>query len=151
MARLKEDLLDVYGDDRVLFVDDKADTDAAAFLGLLDSYAGRSRYVVKCYWQSTAVAAAAHEGGYLTWGYYDAAGLPQLVATQDRFDLLGLPWSASAADWTAARATGKPVIGHVVATPQQARTALDQGARGLMVSGVEAVVPQVAPPSRTPG
>jgi glycerophosphoryl diester phosphodiesterase len=151
MARLREDVLAVYGDDRVLFVDDKADTDAAEFLGLLDSYAGRSRYVVKSYWQSTAVAAEARRRGYLTWAYYDTAGLPRLADTQGRFDLLGLPWSASAADWAAARATGKPVIAHVVATAQQAATARDRGARGFMVSGVEAVVPHAAAPSRPPG
>lgn len=147
MARLKEDVLDVYGDDRVLFVDDKADTDAGAFLGLLDSYAGRSRYVVKTYWQSTAVAAAARKRGYLTWAYYDATGLPRLAETQGRFDLLGLPWSASAADWATARATGKPVIAHIVATAAEAATARDRGASGLMVSGVEQVVPQGTAPS----
>jgi glycerophosphoryl diester phosphodiesterase len=144
MARLREDVLDVYGTDRVLFVDDKADTDAAAFLDLLDSYAGRSRYVVKSYWRSTAVAAEARRRGYLTWGYYDDAALPRLAATQARFDLLGLPWSAPAAEWAAARATGKPVIAHVVATAAQAARAREEGARGLMVSGVDEVVPGTA-------
>ena len=141
MARLVEDVLDVYGADRVLFVDDKSDADAAAFLDLLDSFAGRSRYVVKCYWRSTAVAAEARTRGYLTWGYYDDAGPAGLAGTQARFDLLGLPWSAPAADWAAARATGKPVIAHVVATAQQAGVARGRGAAGFMVSGVEEVVP----------
>ena len=151
MARLVEDVLDVYGADRVLFVDDKSDADAAAFLDLLDSFAGRSRYVVKSWWKSTAVAAEARTRGYLTWGYYDDAGLAQLAGTEPQFDLLGLPWSAPAADWAAARATGKPVIAHVVATAQQADVARDRGATGFMVSGVEEVVPRVAAASRPPG
>jgi glycerophosphoryl diester phosphodiesterase len=141
MARLQQDLLDVYGRSRVLLVDDKADTDAAAFLDLLDASGGPSRDVVKCYWGSSAVAAEARRRGYLTWGYYDAGGLAALPATSARFDLLGLPWSAPAADWAAARATGKPLFGHVVATAQQADVARREGATGLMVSGVEEVVP----------
>lgn len=145
MARLVQDVLDVYGRSRILFVDDKADGAAPAFLDLLDSYGGHARYVVKSFWKSSAVVTLAHQRGYLTWGYYFAGDMAQFAATQQKFDLLGLPWDAPAADFTTAEATGKPVIAHIVSTPAAAEQARAEGARGLMVSDVEAVVPQKPP------
>ena len=52
MARLVNDVLDVYGSNRILFIDNKADTNVTAFFDLLDSYGGRTRCVMKRYWQS---------------------------------------------------------------------------------------------------
>lgn len=141
MARLREDVLDVYGRSRILFIDDKRDTDATAFLDLLSSYAGRTRYIVKSFWASDATASAARRRGYLTWGYYFDGAMPHFAATQQHFDLLGLPSSASAADFRRMLATGKPLIAHIIETPGQAQDALAKGATGLMVADVEAVVP----------
>jgi glycerophosphoryl diester phosphodiesterase len=141
MARLREDLLDVYGRTRILFLDNKQDLHATEFLDLLSSYAGRTRYVVKSFWNSDVTAAAAHRRGYLTWGYYYAKDMAHVAATQRHFDLLGLEYSASDRDFRVLEATGKPVIAHVIEAPDQARTALDKGASGLMVAGVRSVVP----------
>lgn len=142
MARLANDILDVYGRTRILFVDDKADTNAASFLDVLGSYAGRTRYVVKSYWHARNVATEAHKRGYVTWGYYYAKDMSHFAATQSKFDMLGLDHAAPAADFAAMRATGKPVLVHVVATAHTAQTGLAEGARGLIVSGVQEVVPR---------
>lgn len=142
MTRLREDLLDVYGRTRILFIDNKEDLHVSEFLDLLDSYAGRTRYVVKSNWSADRTAAAAHRRGYLTWGYYYAKDMPHFAATQRRFDLLGLEYSASSEDFRVMEATGKPVIAHIVAAPDQARGALEKGASGLMVADVESVVPR---------
>jgi glycerophosphoryl diester phosphodiesterase len=141
MARLREDLLDVYGRTRILFIDNKQDLHATEFLDLLSSYAGRTRYVVKSFWDADRTPGAAHRRGYLTWGYYYGKDMPHLAATQRRFDLLGLDFSAGGQDFRMMEATGKPVIAHIIDAPDQARAALDKGASGLMVANVESVVP----------
>jgi len=145
MARLRQDVLDVYGSSRILFIDNKADDHAAEFLHLLSSYAGRARYVVKSFWASDTTARAARKQGYLTWGYYFPRDMAHVRATQSRFDLLGLAASASRRDFAGLEATGKPVIAHVIDSPDQARAALDKGASGLMVADVTAVVPAGRP------
>ena len=141
MARLVPDVLAVYGRSRILFADDKADTDAAAFLKLLDSYGGRSRFVVKSFWKSANVVSEAHRRGYLTWGYYFADGMAHFQATESRFDLLGIPYGAPDRDFRMLEATGKPVIAHIIDSAAAARAARDKGARGLMISNVTAMVP----------
>ena len=96
MARLVNDVLDVYGRSRILFVDDKSGGHAAEFLDVLSSYAGPSRYVIKCFWQARKVPELARRRGYLVWGYYYARDMPGFAATQAKFDLLGLEYTAPA-------------------------------------------------------
>lgn len=144
MARLVNDVLDVYGSNRILFIDNKADTNVTAFFDLLDSYGGRTRYVMKSYWQSTNTPVMAHQRRYLTWGYYYAKDMPRFAKTQSKFDLLGLDYTAQSADFQAMRATGKPVIAHIINNAHAASVAIKKGAQGLMVSAVEQVVPYQA-------
>ena len=146
MARLVDDVLRVYPRGRVLFVDDKAEAQISGFLGLLSSYGGPARFVVKSYWQSADLPRLARSLGYLTWGYYYAADMGSFAATQGRFDLLGLDYSAPAADFAAMRATGKPVVAHVIDSAAAAATARRKGATGLMISAVQQVVPATNPP-----
>ena len=141
MARLVNDVLDVYGRSRILFIDNKANTHIVAFFDLLDSYAGPTRYVVKSYWMTKATPAEAHKRGYLTWGYYYPTDMAQFASTEARFDIVGLQYSAARSDYATMLATGKPVIAFIIASADAGRTALDRGARGLMVSAVEQVVP----------
>jgi glycerophosphoryl diester phosphodiesterase len=140
IARLVDDVLQPYGRSRILFVDNKADQDVAGLFDLLDRYAGPSRYLIKSYYRSRNTPIEARRRGYRTWGYYYDRDVSQLAATQARFDLLGLNYTASAATFAALRATGKPVIAHVIDTAAAAGTALEKGAAGLMVSAVEQVV-----------
>lgn len=142
MTRLDNDVLRVYGDQRILFVDDKADANIESLLTLLDAHGGRNRCVIKSYWASTDVSTLAHAAGYLVWGYYYAKDMPQFPDTQSRFDLLGLDFTAPAADFAQMRATGKPVIAHIIETRSEAAIARSKGAQGFMVSGVEQVVPR---------
>jgi hypothetical protein len=142
MARLVNDVLIPYGRSRILFIDNKADSNVTAFFNLLDSYAGNSRYVSKGYYASSRTATEAHNRGYKTWGYYYARNMGNFASTQSRFDLLGLNSSAPASDFATMRATGKPVIAHIIANASMASVAWCKGASGFMVSGVEEVVPR---------
>ena len=143
MARLVDDVLAVLPRDRVLFVDDKANADIPGFLELLGTFGGPARFVVKSYWESADLPRQAQQQGYLTWGYYYAVNMKSFAATQGRFDLLGLNYDAPAADFAAMRATGKPVVAHIIGSAAAATTGLRKGASGLMVSAVEQVVPHV--------
>ncbi|PZS18911.1 MAG: hypothetical protein DLM57_05295 [Pseudonocardiales bacterium] len=140
MARLVDDILVPYGRSRILFIDNKSDAQVNTFFNLLDSYAGNTRYVSKGYYRSMSTAAEARKRGYLTWGYYYDRDMTKFAATQSRFDLLGLSYSAPLSDFATMTATGKPVIAHVIASPFSAATASCKGASGFMVSGVKEVV-----------
>ena len=140
MARLVNDILIPYGSTRILFIDNKADTHVHAFFTLLDAYAGSTRYVSKGYYTSKNTATEARKRGYVTWGYYNDGDMGKFAATQSRFDLLGLNYTAPESDFVAMSATGKPVIADVIASPSSALSASCKGASGFMVSGVREVV-----------
>ena len=150
MARLQQDVLNVYGRSRILFLDNKEDADATQFLDLLSSYAERARYVVKSFWASDSTARAGRRRGYLTWGYYFVRDMAHFRATQSRFDLLGPDANASRQDFTTLEATGKPVIAHIIDSPTEARAGLSKGATGLRVANVTAAVPPTDRPDRPP-
>lgn len=143
MGRLVSDILDPYAGRRVLFVDHKSDADPATLLALLARYGGPRRIVMKSFWAATETPTAARRAGYRTWGYYYAQNMSDFAATQVRYDLLGLNYSAPTSDFATMRATGKPVIAHVIRDRHAATEAFDKGAAGLMVSGVTAVIPHL--------
>lgn len=68
---------------------------------------------------------------------------PNEVAGADlsSFDVLGMEWNADQSVWDTLKATGKPLIAHIITTKQQADMALARGATGLMAS-----VPSVVHP-----
>ena len=68
---------------------------------------------------------------------------PNEVAGADlsSWDVLGMEWNASDDVWATLKATGKPLIAHIITTQQQADIALARGATGLMAS-----VPSVVHP-----
>ena len=57
------------------------------------------------------------------------------------FDVLGMEWNAEQGVWDTLKATGKPLIAHIITARQQADVALTRGATGLMAS-----VPSVVHP-----
>ncbi|MCW2526547.1 MAG: hypothetical protein JWM76_1407 [Pseudonocardiales bacterium] len=140
MGRLVNDVLVPYGSSRVFFVDNKSNADLDAFFDLLDSYGGKDRFISKSYYNSGATAAEAHARGYLTWGYYYEQDMGEFAATESRFDLLGINYSASPATFEAMHATGKQIIAHLIASPAAEFRAFCLGASGYMVSGVTQVV-----------
>ena len=66
---------------------------------------------------------------------------PNEVASADltKWDVLGMEWNASDDVWATLKATGKPLIAHIITTKDQADKALSKGATGLM-SSVPSVV-----------
>ena len=85
------------------------------------------------------VAARAKEKGYKNM----CMMYPNEVAGADlsAFDVLGMEWNADQSVWDTLKATGKPLIAHIITTQQQADQALSKGATGLMAS-----VPSVVHP-----
>lgn len=142
LSRLEQDVLRVVPRNRILFVDDKPDTGVPALLDLLDGYGGAGRAILKGYWSESSVPSVGHARGYTTWGYYYGIELSDFASTQNRWDLLGIDWSAPHQDYLMLEATGKPVIAHVVASTNAAARAFAEGARGVMVSDVSQVIPQ---------
>ena len=145
-----DEIVAEFGREHALFIDPKY-VDARFYPELFEiawMHLGTSDVtqilVGKGYCTQTAWGDLARSKGCETWGYYYAdelAGDAELLArTADSWSLLGLDWSAPAESWTTMTATGKPVYGHIVPDLAAARTALDQGAAGLVVSGVAEVV-----------
>ena len=68
---------------------------------------------------------------------------PNEVAGADlsQWDVLGMEWNAEQSVWDILKATGKPLIAHIITTQQQADQVLSKGATGLMAS-----VPSVVHP-----
>ncbi len=68
---------------------------------------------------------------------------PNEVAGADlpSWDVLGMEWNAEQSVWDTLKATGKPLIAHIITTKDQADIALARGATGLMAS-----VPSVVHP-----
>jgi len=140
-ARLT-DLLDLYTD-RVVFVDPKYLnlSQRAALLQVMASKPNAvDRFVWKYFGTAENIAAQGKSAGFTTWGYFYEAD--DYVASAASWDILGMDYSASAGTWTAITALGKPVIGHVVTTANQANQAVARGAVGLMCAGVKAIIPR---------
>lgn len=85
------------------------------------------------------IAGRAKEKGYKSM----CMMYPNEVAGADlsSWDVLGMEWNAEQGVWDALKATGKPLIAHIITTQQQADMALARGATGLMAS-----VPSVVHP-----
>ena len=147
------DVFDQVGDDVVLAVDHKVtsskevgsagDMEAeAALFDLLEARFGaekaKRRVIIKHFIKG-GVSQRARERGYKTM----CMMYPNEIAGADlsMFDVLGMEWSAEQGVWDTLKATGKPLIAHIITTKQQADTALARGATGLMAS-----VPSVVHP-----
>lgn len=139
MARVT-DLLDLYAGTHILFVDNKQDQNVTSFLDMLDAYPqATGRFVVKSFFSTVNTALAARLRGYTTWGYYYEVDLPNLAATHQKWDILGMEYSASTGPgsaWEQIKAVGKPVLGHVCLSVNNVNTAFAAGADGVMTGKV---------------
>jgi glycerophosphoryl diester phosphodiesterase len=142
-----EQLVDAYAGTHTIFVDPKATNSLyyPELLAMMEAVAHpEESFIAKYYCTGTSWARAARARGLRTWGFYygrevdDGTTPPE--NTQADWDLLGLDVNASAGAWSGIRSFGKPVIAHVVTDRASARTALDNGADGLMVSDIVAVL-----------
>lgn len=144
-----EQILSDFAATSVIFIDPKfALAYADELLDIMDAQPGATDRIVGKYFgmqggipeDSTSWALKCRQRGYKTWGYfYEGSNF----AYADRWDIVGMDYSApqSAWDGLAAAAPGKPIIGHICVTPENATDAMSKGAVGVMVSGVTRIYP----------
>lgn len=111
-----------------------------AILDLMDANGGPSRFIAKYYCTGTGWATAARARGYLTWGYFYAseiaAGTTPLATYAPNWDWLGLDVGGATAQWTAMKALGKPIIGHITNLRSDYDLGISKGANAIMAAGV---------------
>ena len=145
-----EELIAAYYGTHVIFVDPKvASGYTAELLNMMDALpSSTTRLVAKYYGvngntaNTTGWAHDARARGYKTWGYFYQSDSTNFATYQGRWDILGMDYSADQATWTTILSYGKPVIAHTIASSAAATTALNYGAAGMMVSGVQEAVPR---------
>nr|DAQ10318.1 MAG TPA: Glycerophosphoryl diester phosphodiesterase [Caudoviricetes sp.] len=144
------DVVDSVGSDIVLAIDHKVtsskptgsqgDMDSEnALFDYLDTIPNAKDRVLIKQFVNGGVADRAKAKGYKSM----CMMYPNEVASADlsSFDVLGMEWNAPDDVWATLKATGKPLIAHIITTQQQADIALARGATGLMAS-----VPSVVHP-----
>ena len=142
-----EDLVAAYGRTHTIFVDPKV-VPVSHFGELFALMAAvkhpAETFVAKGYCTAQAWPVDAQARGYTTWGYYYGSEIgadpTMLPTTKDRWTWLGLDVGASAEQWQAFTATGKPVLAHIVRSRDAADQSTTNGAQGLVVSGVREVL-----------
>jgi hypothetical protein len=145
-----EELMSAYYGTHVIMVDPK---NAVGFmtelLDMMDAQPGSptTQFVAKYYGVVSAWPAAARARGYKAWGYFYQSDSANFNAYQGNWDILGMDFNADQATWTTILSYGKPVIAHTVPDGAAATTALNFGAAGMMVSGVQETIPRSANPS----
>ena len=139
------DVMDSVPSDVVLAIDHKVTSDKptsstgdmeseAALFAFLEERLGaqaQKRVIIKHFVQG-GVAARAKAEGYRTMCMMypnEVAGAPLTD-----WDILGMEWNAPDDVWATLRATGKPLIAHIITTQAQATRARERGATGLMSS-----------------
>lgn len=140
-----EELMDTYYASHVIVVDPKG---ALAYieelLDMMDALPGTptDKFVAKYYGLTPTWTTAASARGYKTWGYFYDSNAADLPTYQGYYDILGMEFNASAGTWTTVTSYGKPVIAHTVRSNTDAATAITRGASGMMVAGVEEIIPR---------
>ena len=139
------DVMDSVPSDVVLAIDHKVTSDKptsstgdmeseAALFAFLEERLGaqaQKRVIIKHFVQG-GVAARAKAKGYRSMCMMypnEVAGAPLTD-----WDILGMEWNAPDDVWATLRATGKPLIAHIITTTVQATRARERGATGLMSS-----------------
>lgn len=144
------DVVDQVGDDIVLAIDHKVTSSKPTgsqgdmssekeLFDYLDTIPNAKDRVLIKQFVNGGVAERAKAKGYKSM----CMMYPNEVAGADlsSFDVLGMEWNADQGVWDTLKATGKPLIAHIITTQQQADMALARGATGLMAS-----VPSVVHP-----
>lgn len=143
-ARLS-DILDTYLPSHVVFIDPKyiPGGQLDAFISwLVTEYPNATdRIVGKGYGVSNLWPTALAAAGLASWGYFYETDLANLPTYAPKWTLVGMSHSASQPTWDAIKSHGRPVIGHICASPSDATTALAKGADGLMCARIRGIVP----------
>lgn len=139
------DVMDSVPSDVVLAIDHKVTSDKptsstgdmeseAALFAFLEERLGaqaQKRVIIKHFVQGGVAARAKAKGYRAMCMMYpnEVAGAPLTD-----WDILGMEWNAPDDVWATLRATGKPLIAHIITTTAQATRARERGATGLMSS-----------------
>lgn len=150
-----EEIFRKFARDHVIFVDPKyvaGTQERNDLVDLMLSYAPADHWVLKGFYNDVQLASLARDRGIASWGYYFTKDAANVGATGSHWDMLGLDIEAPASDWRAFAASGKPVIGFFISTPDEVDTALKRGAAGLMTDDIPAVAAseELAPKYGTP-
>jgi len=135
------DVLDAYATSRVIFIEDKQGTNTVRLLDLMDSYASSRDHFVWKQWAASNQYREAAGRGYSRWGYFTPEILDRLDELAPRFDILGVPVSATDRQVKAFVATGKPVIAWEVHTRHERDRLQALGVVGMMCSNLPYVQP----------
>lgn len=144
------DVVNQVGSDVVLAIDHKVTSSKPAgsqgdmdsekeLFDYLDTIPNAKDRVLIKQFVNGGVAARAKAKGYKSM----CMMYPNEVAGADlsSWDVLGMEWNAPDDTWATLKATGKPLIAHIITTKDQADQVLSKGATGLMAS-----VPSVVHP-----
>lgn len=141
-----EDVLDAYGDDKVILVDNKPGSFFTEFLDLLETYPNaHTQFIVKLDGQFGTLAnfQAAQARGFKTAGYWYpnnyAANLPSRAPYTD---YIGMQYDATSGEWADIFAYGKPVWGHVLQNSTQYNLCTAAGVDIYQVADVTALMPR---------
>ena len=137
-----EEYLDAYASTHITVLDPKYSAPQWSELALLLPTDAKSKVI----WKSAASAAWLadqwHAAGWKCWGYMYEQHVTNGEGRQwaPHWDYIGIPYDASATNWSIAKTFGKPVWGHICPTQGAYAQAIQKGAVGCMVSGVANVL-----------
>ena len=147
---LLNDVVDQVGNDIVLAIDHKVTSSKPtgsqgdmeseqALFDYLDTIPNATGRVLIKQFANGGIAGRAKAKGYKSMCMMYSAEVAG--ADLSSWDVLGMEWNAPDDTWATLKATGKPLIAHIITTKQQADQVLSKGATGLMAS-----VPSVVHP-----
>lgn len=137
-----QNLIDKFENKAVFMVDPK---NSSAFLSewldLLDANGGPEKFICKFSGPGAALThrATAAARGYKVWGYYFNG---EDFTNAALYDILGLNNGAPQGDWDILKATGKPVLGHIIQSQANYDEALAKGADGFQVGLTTTIHPE---------
>lgn len=137
--------MELYGQKRVAFVEDKTYTHTDALLAILNANGGPSWFVWKQAGPGTLFAQIA-AAGYDSWGYFFDSDMANFAAKQAQWTFVGMDFNSSDAtlDPAIATAGANRVIMHIIGSAAQATRLRGKGVRGLMISNPRNVAPPIS-------
>jgi hypothetical protein len=140
--------MELYGDDYVIFVEDKTYANQAALVALLQTYPDATkRFVWKQDGTGTPFAGAV-AAGFKTWGYFFDSGMAgSFPSKQAAWSLVGLDYNSSDATLSSAISTAgaSRCILHILPDATQRARAITLGCAGVMVTAHAAAIRQDPP------
>lgn len=140
-----EDYLDAYGSSHVTVLDPKFSAARWSELALLLPSDARSRVIWKMSADATWLSDQWRAAGWKCWGYMYEQHVTdgQGRTWAQHWDYIGIPYEASDTSWGIAKTFGKQVWGHICPTKEAYTQAIQKGAVGCMVSGIQQVLPSL--------